>query len=78
VHQRWVAGAGDGGTQTFVDYVDMVTAWRQLPYADPGLPLDLLPADWNAVSAEQLFTDLREILAGPASAHARQVVSAAR
>jgi phenylacetic acid degradation operon negative regulatory protein len=29
----------------FADYVEMVTRWRRLPYADPGLPLELLPAE---------------------------------
>lgn len=26
----------------FRDYVRMLTSWRQLPYLDPGLPLELL------------------------------------
>jgi phenylacetic acid degradation operon negative regulatory protein len=78
LRDRWPAGPGDNGAQAFADYVEMLTAWRQLPYADPGLPLDLLPTDWNAVEAEQLFADLREILAVPAGGHARAVLAAAR
>jgi phenylacetic acid degradation operon negative regulatory protein len=54
----------------FTEYVEMLTAWRQLPYADPGLPLELLPAGWQGVEAEELFSELRELLAGPAGAHA--------
>jgi len=50
----------------FADYVEMVTRWRRLPYADPGLPLELLPADWQGLHAQDLFTRLREKLAGPA------------
>ena len=30
----------------FAAYVPMLTAWRRLPYLDPGLPLEHLPADW--------------------------------
>lgn len=62
----------------FAEYVDVLTAWRQLPYADPGLPLELLPPDWNAVAAEELFTTLREALAGPAGRHAWVVLQARR
>jgi len=78
LRDRWASGTGENGARAFADYVEMLTAWRQLPYADPGLPLDLLPADWNAVEAEQLFADLREILAVPAGGHARAVLAAAR
>ncbi|MEJ3657911.1 PaaX family transcriptional regulator C-terminal domain-containing protein [Actinomycetes bacterium KLBMP 9759] len=53
----------------FAAYVEMVTSWRQLPYADPGLPLELLPPDWNGAAAEQLFTELRGLIAGPAGEH---------
>jgi phenylacetic acid degradation operon negative regulatory protein len=51
-----------------------VTDWRQLPYADPGLPPDLLPADWNGVRAADLFAELRSVLAEPARAHARRLI----
>lgn len=60
--------------RAFADYVRLVTDWRQLPYADPGLPLDLLPADWNGVRAAELFAELRAALAGPAHAHARRLI----
>ncbi|TFD12244.1 PaaX family transcriptional regulator [Cryobacterium sp. TMT1-2-2] len=50
----------------FTDYVPMLTEWRRLPYLDPGLPLEYLPGDWNGVSAEALFGDLRGLL-GPLS-----------
>ena len=29
--------------RAFAAYVPMLTAWRRLPYLDPGIPLDLLP-----------------------------------
>lgn len=63
--------------QVFVEYVEMLTAWRQLPYADPGIPLDLLPADWPGVAAENLFGELRALLAGPAAVHAVRTLAVA-
>lgn len=71
---RWSRGPVTDTRGAFADYVDMLTAWRQLPYADPGLPLDLLPPGWSGVEAEDLFAALREALAGPASVHARAVL----
>ena len=40
----------------------MLTEWRRLPYLDPGLPLDVLPPDWNGSRAAELFTDLDGVL----------------
>ncbi|GAA4881199.1 PaaX family transcriptional regulator C-terminal domain-containing protein [Actinomycetospora straminea] len=62
------------GPRAFADYVPAVTAWRRLPYLDPGLPLEALPEDWIGVRAEALFARFRERLAAPAAAHVRAVV----
>ena len=56
--------------RAFADYVRLLTDWRRLPYADPGLPLELLPADWNGARAADLFGELSARLAGPAHDHA--------
>ena len=53
----------------FADYVRALTAWRRLPFLDPGLPAEVLPADWNGLRADQAFAALRERLAQPARAH---------
>jgi phenylacetic acid degradation operon negative regulatory protein len=69
--------AGDGGAgpdRAFVDYVRLLTDWRRLPYADPGLPLDLLPADWNGARAADLFVELRGRLDRPARERARRLI----
>ena len=55
--------------QAFADFVTLVTVWRRLPYLDPGLPLQGLPADWAGSHAEELFGELRARLAGPAREH---------
>jgi phenylacetic acid degradation operon negative regulatory protein len=70
-----VAGAADP-EQAFADYVRLLTDWRRLPYADPGLPLALLPADWNGVRAADLFAELSARLAAPAREHAESLIDA--
>ncbi len=66
---RWHdTGCADPG-QAFADYVRVLTAWRRLPFLDPGLPAELLPADWHGTRAADLFGGLRDLLSGPARAH---------
>ncbi|GAA0666494.1 hypothetical protein GCM10010193_17640 [Kitasatospora atroaurantiaca] len=43
----------------------MLTDWRRLPYLDPGLPVERLPDDWNAVEARQIFVALHTLPAEP-------------
>ncbi len=52
--------------EAFVDYVRTLTTWRRLPYLDPGLPLELLPAEWAGIGAEATFQAIRRRLAPPA------------
>ena len=54
----------------FRAYVPMLTQWRRLPYRDPGLPLELLPPDWNGVAAGRLFDTLHRRLRPAADEHA--------
>lgn len=74
VRSRVPAGAGRQPDQAFADYARLLTDWRRLPYADPGLPLELLPADWNGARAADLFDELRGRLADPAHEHARRLI----
>lgn len=60
----------------FRAYVPILTEWRRLPYLDPGLPLELLPAGWNGVTAGELFDNLSRVLAGPAREHAMGLIHA--
>ncbi len=69
---RWQDGRGDSG-QAFADYVRVLTAWRRLPFLDPGLPPDLLPADWRGAMAAELFGQIRARLAAPAGEYAREI-----
>jgi phenylacetic acid degradation operon negative regulatory protein len=47
----------------FADYVHALTDWRRLPYLEPGLPLETLPADWTGVRAADTFFALHDRLA---------------
>lgn len=60
--------------QAFAWYVPMLTAWRRLPYLDPGLPLEHLPRRWKGIAAGHLFDDLDTLLRRPADEHARAVL----
>jgi phenylacetic acid degradation operon negative regulatory protein len=61
-------------TEAFRTYVAMLTQWRRLPYRDPGIPLALLPRDWNGVAAGALFDTLHEDLKPLADKHALAVL----
>jgi phenylacetic acid degradation operon negative regulatory protein len=45
--------------QAFASYLRLLDAWRLFPRLDPGLPASLLPADWPARAAWELFDGLR-------------------
>lgn len=62
----WRRRARTDPEQAFADYVQTLTAWRRLPYLDPGLPSDLLPAAWPGTEAAEVFFELRDRLAGAA------------
>lgn len=62
--------------EAFRQYVPILTTWRRLPYLDPGLPLELLPAGWSGEAATELFTELNGELREPARRHAMTVIHA--
>lgn len=59
----------------FADYVTALTAWRRLPYLDPGLPLDVLPRKWPGAQAGLLFDGLQQRLASAAHRHLEAVLA---
>jgi phenylacetic acid degradation operon negative regulatory protein len=67
--RRWSRAPGSD-LEAFADYLPMLTAWRRLPYLDPGLPLEVLPGDWVGLTAGDVFADLNARLAEPARRHA--------
>lgn len=50
--------------------------WRPIPYLDPGLPADLLPADWPGRRSVEMFLELRDLLEAPAGEHIAGVAAA--
>lgn len=65
--------AADPG-RAFADYIRTLTAWRRLPFLDPGLPPDLLPRDWDGSRAAELFRQLQTLLSRPARDHVLAVI----
>ena len=73
VHEPTRAETAFSGPAAFAGYVRLLTDWRRLPYLDPGLPAELLPADWTGIRAADLFFALRERLEEPARAYVSTV-----
>ena len=40
------------------DYLFALDSWRRLPYADPGLPAELLPENWPGERSADVFAQL--------------------
>ncbi|WP_460796638.1 PaaX family transcriptional regulator [Microbacterium sp. GXF0217] len=73
-HERFQAAVSelpDAATDrdAFVAYVRLIDAWRTLPYLDPGLPAELLPADWPGRTSFAVFADLSSELSARAWTH---------
>ncbi|MDX2764253.1 PaaX family transcriptional regulator [Streptomyces europaeiscabiei] len=56
--------------EAYADYLLALDSWRQLPYADPGLPAALLPADWPGVRSAAVFRALHALLRDAGAAFA--------
>ncbi len=61
--------------QAFADYTRALTAWRPLPYIDPGLPREYLPRSWAGDRATEVFFTLHDRLAPAAMAYVTEVTS---
>lgn len=70
---RWRRRRAQADAAAFADYVRALTAWRRLPYLDPGLPEEVLPAGWRGGRAADLFFELQARLAEPAHRHVDSV-----
>ncbi|MEU1410949.1 PaaX family transcriptional regulator C-terminal domain-containing protein [Streptomyces sp. NPDC005731] len=58
----WEARADTPHQDAYRDYLLALDSWRHLPYADPGLPAELLPADWPGARSAAVFRALHERL----------------
>ncbi|MET9445242.1 PaaX family transcriptional regulator C-terminal domain-containing protein [Streptomyces sp. NPDC006610] len=48
--------------EAYRDHLLALDSWRHLPYADPGLPDRLLPANWPGRRSAEVFRELHERL----------------
>ncbi|MFJ7174892.1 PaaX family transcriptional regulator C-terminal domain-containing protein [Streptomyces massasporeus] len=56
--------------EAYRDYLLALDSWRHLPYTDPGLPSELLPADWPGVRSSAVFRGLHARLRDAGAAFA--------
>ncbi|WP_432488812.1 PaaX family transcriptional regulator [Kineococcus sp. SYSU DK018] len=61
--------------EAFSLWVRALDQWRLIPYNDPGLPAQLLPADWPGLVATPLFFRLRDQVAPVAAEHVRALTA---
>jgi phenylacetic acid degradation operon negative regulatory protein len=72
---RWSRRRRVDDAAAFADHVRTLTAWRRMPFLDPGLPAELLPSRWHGKQAADVFFDLHGRLAEPAMRHVRAVAA---
>ncbi|MBA2318028.1 MAG: PaaX family transcriptional regulator [Euzebyales bacterium] len=72
---RWRDQTSGDDRAAFVDYTTILHHWRKLPYLDPGLPQELLPARWQGGTAAGLFSEVLERLEKPARRYVEGVVT---
>lgn len=75
VLRRWQRRRTTPDDEAFADYVTALTAWRRLPFLDPGLPLEVLPGRWPGVRAGAVFDALQDRLASAAHRHLAAVLA---
>jgi phenylacetic acid degradation operon negative regulatory protein len=68
VLERWTAGPGEDGRAAFTDTIRAMAGWRKLPFLDPGLPAEVLPAGWEGERAAWIYFTLLGRLDAPATA----------
>ena len=73
-----VAGKDLTPRQAFATWIGCLDTWRVIPYVDPGLPAEWLPADWPGNLSIPLFAELRERLDDLGERHVRHVTSGRR
>ncbi|MEU6314915.1 PaaX family transcriptional regulator C-terminal domain-containing protein [Streptomyces sp. NPDC047014] len=66
LHEPVLRGLQSGPDPTpeeaYRGYLLALDSWRRLPYADPGLPRELLPSDWPGDRSAAVFAELHDRL----------------
>lgn len=63
-------------SQCFVERFNLIDEYRRLPYFDPDLPEELLPANWLRSEAGELFYEYRDLLTEQANKYFDSVLAA--
>ncbi|GAA2245749.1 PaaX family transcriptional regulator C-terminal domain-containing protein [Streptomyces amakusaensis] len=71
VLNTWTSGREPGPEEAYRDYLHALDSWRRLPYADPGLPMELLPEGWPGGRSAVVFAALHEVLRDTGALFAR-------
>ncbi|MEU7433371.1 PaaX family transcriptional regulator C-terminal domain-containing protein [Streptomyces sioyaensis] len=77
VLRRWSPRRSVPPEAAYRDYLLALDAWRQLPYADPGLPSPLLPEDWPGGRAAEVFGLLHAKLHTAGARYAHELTTGA-
>ncbi|MBM6621695.1 regulator [Micrococcaceae bacterium RIT802] len=64
----------EDGATAFSAYVRCIDSWRIIPYVDPGLPAESLPANWPGADSSARFLALRDAYRPAARAFVESVV----
>lgn len=62
--------------EAFAARVRAIDTWRAVPYLDPGLPAELLPADWPGAQSIPLYEHMLAVTAAGAEAFLAETVAA--
>lgn len=62
------------GREALVERISLIAEHRRLPFRDPDLPLELLPAGWAGREVHELFLTAYSLLEAEAQRHYREVV----
>lgn len=62
VLRAWEARSEVPPLDAYRDYLPALDSWRRLPYADPGLPAELLPQGWPGGRSAEVFARLHALL----------------
>ena len=77
VLRHWSSRRSVPPEAAYRDYLLALDAWRQLPYADPGLPSPLLPEDWPGGRAAEVFGLLHAKLHTAGARYAHELTTGA-
>ncbi|MGY4098716.1 PaaX family transcriptional regulator [Nocardia sp. R16R-3T] len=75
---RGILDLDSGDRNAFAHFTLMLDDWRIIPYIDPGLPDDMLPADWPGPASVHLFAEARQRYLQPSRQWVRTFIDARR